>query len=488
MPSSGLVKMGAWIPHVMHGAAVNARSPRHRRSQALKVAVENHHVELVELLLAKGADVNGRDLSHGSTALFEAAHCGSARMLDALLSRKDILVNLRTEHGFSSLHAVCSNENTTNLKKLLQRPDIDVNCPGLNGRTALHSACGDDTTTRVELLLGHENIEVDVLDDQNWSPLHVACDCGRADIAKILLARNDVAIDRPMMVERIEVMGTVLEYTTPFLVAAKSYNTELFDVVFSKKSMINTTAVTGRGMNAIMLASRRRDSKTLQKLLGVVDIDINARSANGKTAFAYAVEAAIDRLRHRDDEEDKDVLPASIRDPDGILSLLLQHGADPSIPDNRGNTVLHHTVREGHVAMTRRLLEDSRVDPGHPSRFGWTPLHIAARDCPEGMLELFLNIKDIDLNCLNNQGLTPLSEATEAADLRAMRLLLDDPRIIVDHKGDGGETPEEIASRSGRLSTTRLLRDYRKKMEPVKPPAQKSPRRKRAQRRPGLKL
>lgn len=366
--------------------------------------------------------------------------------------------------------------------------DIDVNVRDPNNQTPLHMACGKDTPTAAEILLGHENIQADVLDDNNWSPFHVACDCGRADIAKILLERNDVAIDRPMMVARIEVMGTVREYTTPFLVAAKSYNSELFDVAFSQKSMINTSAVTGRGMNAIMLASRRRDSKTLRKLLGVVNIDINARSENGTTAFGYAVKAATDRLRCRDDEEDTNILPPSIRDPDGILSLLLEHGADPSIADNSGSTALHHAVMEGHIAMTRRLMEDFRVDPGRPDRWMQTPLHIAARNRPPDMLELFLSLKDLDVNCLDDGGWTPLSEATDAADLRAMRLLLGDPRIVVDHKGDGGKTPTEIASQSGRLSTTRLLRDYRKQMEPAKAPAQKLPRRKRTQRKPQLKI
>lgn len=48
-----------------HGAAVNTRSQRHNRPQALQVAVENDHVELAEFLLANGAEVNGHDLSQG---------------------------------------------------------------------------------------------------------------------------------------------------------------------------------------------------------------------------------------------------------------------------------------------------------------------------------------------------------------------------------------------------------------------------------------
>src|ERR1051326_2753350 len=66
------------------GADVNARDVRGKT--VLMMAAESGHSAIVETLLARGANVNANDAS-GGTALMAAAEGGHAAIVDALLAK-----------------------------------------------------------------------------------------------------------------------------------------------------------------------------------------------------------------------------------------------------------------------------------------------------------------------------------------------------------------------------------------------------------------
>ena len=87
-------------------------------------------------------------------------------------------------------------------------------------------------------------------------------------------------------------------------------------------------------------------------------ININARNGMGRTPLCNAVIS------------DKFTLALP------CVNTLLDEGADPNIPDNKGNTALHYAVLNGHVNMVDDLLAHG-ANPNTVSKEGETPLHLA---------------------------------------------------------------------------------------------------------------
>jgi ankyrin repeat protein len=58
------------------------------------------------------------------------------------------------------------------------------------------------------------------------------------------------------------------------------------------------------------------------------------------------------------------------------MRVLIEAGADPSVPGTNGRTPLHEAVSRGDEAMVRLLL-DAGADPGREDRWGGTPAEVA---------------------------------------------------------------------------------------------------------------
>ena len=126
---------------------------------ALHFAVENDHVECVNLLLAqKSINVNAQD-SRDRTPLHYAAHHGYVECVKALLSHKDTTVNIQSQSGWTPLHFACRSGRVDCVKTLLAHPEINVNLCTSGGRTPLSSTnyCADETRRKEiqQLLLEH---------------------------------------------------------------------------------------------------------------------------------------------------------------------------------------------------------------------------------------------------------------------------------------------------------------------------------------------
>jgi ankyrin repeat protein len=116
-------------------------------------ATQSGHVEVVKLLLEKGADFSLRD-AKGMTALMHAAHYDNFDIVKLLLaSRAD--VNVSAENGRTALMlalAPLRSENPVNMVRALLRHGADVNASDRNGRTALSMAQDSGLTELVQLL------------------------------------------------------------------------------------------------------------------------------------------------------------------------------------------------------------------------------------------------------------------------------------------------------------------------------------------------
>jgi ankyrin repeat protein len=156
---------------------------------ALDDAAEEGNLELVELLVARGADVNAKG-KYGCSplcTLSERDYDDSTQVAEFLLA-KGADVNAKDEFGDTPLHKAAESERK-NLVTLLLAKGADVNAKDRIGRTPLHLAAEAKGTDAVALLLG-KGVDVNVKDNDGDTPLNLAVRSGSRDVAKLLLDKG----------------------------------------------------------------------------------------------------------------------------------------------------------------------------------------------------------------------------------------------------------------------------------------------------------
>ncbi|MHC4154047.1 MAG: ankyrin repeat domain-containing protein [Planctomycetota bacterium] len=211
---------------IARGADVNVHSaygtPLHLATRGGPKRKVAKSPEMVEKLLAKGADVNARASRNGRTPLHNAARSGYSKAAKLLITAgadvnakdkvghtplwhaKDKhtpgeddgkIVELLRRHGaVESLHDAVEGGDITQVKRLISK-GADVNAK-TNGWliTPMHLAADKGHKEICELLIA-EGAEVNAKtgaleDDEGLTPLHVACAEGRQEVAKLLLAHG----------------------------------------------------------------------------------------------------------------------------------------------------------------------------------------------------------------------------------------------------------------------------------------------------------
>lgn len=122
---------------------------------------------IVEELLAKGTDINGKD-ERGMTPLHWAA-VGEHKNVVELLISKGAEVDGRNDGGWTPLFNAAMEGNKELTALLIQR-GANVNARGNDNTTALHYTAGNAETAVVKLLLS-KGADANLRDDKGKTPL-----------------------------------------------------------------------------------------------------------------------------------------------------------------------------------------------------------------------------------------------------------------------------------------------------------------------------
>ena len=133
---------------------------------------------------------------------------------------------------------------------------------------------------------------------------------------------------------------------------------------------------------------------------------------------------------------------AILRNRTEIALLLIEAGADVTLPDRSQRTPVHLAVERGNVALVDALLA-KKAPPNEHDKGGWTPLHHAAAKNRVDVAKALL-AGGANPMTLSERGGTPLHEAAASAGAEMIALLLAhnvDPGI----KAKSGVTALDVA-------------------------------------------
>jgi len=431
---------------------------------ALHYAVEYGHREITEFLIDKGV---GIDMKSGRTLLFYAVEKGYKDIVESLL-KGGADVNAKDERGKTALFYAVEH-NLKDIVELLIAKGADVNAKNKRGNTLLHYAISVKETGMVEALVT-KGADVNLRTGSGYSLLRLAAWNESVDIVKLL-------VDHGAQFNAKDPDGW-----TAFYNAVWSGNRELVDVFINKGADISTfhmTAAMGdmAGVNVFLEQGFAVDAKDementplawatcmdqaeVVKLLIAQGADVNLKIYGQSMALHQA---------------------AGIGNSD-IVQLLISNGADVNAKDMYGRGPLHRAVQPGHREVVRLLLNNGAdVNAKTKSRRGITPLDLAIDSGDIEIVELFLHDKanvsavfssavqsgnkkvveqiiglGVDVNVKDKHGLTPLHYAVHVRSKDIVQFLIDNG-ADVDAADEYGLTPLHYATKQGHINIAELL-------------------------------
>lgn len=356
-------------------------------------AVSIGHVSVVKHYINLGVDFS-TPTSSGNTALYIAALEGYEEIVQVLLENH-ANPHANVSYGETALH-VASKQGHVAILRLLLATGADITLGNsVSGNTPLHEAVENGRLESVRFLID-KGAEISIMNQLGNTPLHQATSLGLLDILVILLNRGGDPWRRNY------------DGSTAFELAVDHGHINIVRYLYTKRGLSLRPGVPG----ALML---QRISEWCPRALHPLLMSITdpaARGWGGHPPLIYAVrhsfsDAVVHLLEKGADISVKDkngntVLHHAAGDAD-MFRLLLDKGADIAVA---GNTLLHRATYKGYLDVVRILLERGS-DPSAPDSAEDSPLHMAASRNHSDLVTCLLQF-GADPSAKNASGYTPL--------------------------------------------------------------------------------
>lgn len=321
-------------------ADINGKDSIGRR--ALHIAVRYSEPEMLTLLLADGADVNAPD-NQGRTPLREALVVGYLDMAKVL-----------TAHGAApDIWTAAALGQTDEIARLLRADPASLNRRDDLGRTALHWAAERGQTRGAEMLT-EAGADVAAQDYQGDTPLHLAVAAGWDP--------------------EVKTAALLLQHGAPVNARNKDGDTPL------------------------LAACEKTYGDFAYKLLLAHGADVTVRGKDGRTALHMGGGWP-------------------------MIAALYAHGADVNARDEQGRTPLHVAANVDSFAWSASLLAHG-ADVNARDRAGQTPLWLAAQAGYTKTPKVLLAAKGAAVDVADSHGQTPLWAAAREGHMETVALLL----------------------------------------------------------------
>jgi ankyrin repeat protein len=456
-------------PEIVSSKDDNGVTPLHR-------AAEYGHKDMVELLLANGADVNAQSRN------------GWTPLNGAMLRGNQEVAELLRKHG--GIFGETENDSSA-------RPFA---------RGSIHDAARKSDLQKVKTMLKENPELVSSKDKESRTPLYYAVEMGNKDVAELLLANNaDANAKAPKTVKSHDISIGTLTFIysdwTPLHLAVEKRYKEIAELLLAKGADVNVR--NGNGETPLhvvaqitvnnpvdfqrLAKSGGADLKEIAELLLVKGANVNARNNNGETPLHIAMSSPINStkpmveslLAHGAEVNAKSFrgeTPLSRAELNGqkdIAELLRRHGGNSTgDPEEKS---IHEAARRGDLARVKMLLKDNPNFVSSKDNDGLMPLHHAASIGNKDMIELLLaNNADVNATAqrqiltsrgghpfpdISGSGMTPMHYAAMSGNKDVVELLLAN-KADVNAKDREGLTPLHAAEAHGHKDIVELLRRH----------------------------
>ena len=362
----------------------------------LHAAAAGGHKDVVELLIAKGANVNAEN-NKGKTPVDFAQSRNRKAIVELLIARG---ANI-------SLHAAVRFGDLAKVENILE-DGADVDAKDRGGYTPLYYAIWNEDKDTIKLLVA-KGADVSFTPKDDYPPLHYAVWNDDMELAE-LLVNNGAKFDAK------DRYGW-----TAFRYAASGANRELVEFFVSKGADLSSFH------GAACVGDLARVKAFVQQ-----GTDINTKDEMNWTALYWAASTGQQDVAEyliakgadvgaRAEDSSTPLHKAAKAGDRKIVELFISKGADVNAKDKRGNTPLYSAASAGHRDIAELLIvRGASVDAR--GKNDWTPIHRAARAGHKDVVEMLVK-KGADVNAKDNRGRTALWYAKEEGHTEIVELL-----------------------------------------------------------------
>ncbi|KAI5925521.1 ankyrin repeat-containing domain protein [Camillea tinctor] len=373
----------------------------------------------IQTLVEKGVNIDARD-QQGLTPLWRRAFQGSLESVKELIKHRPNPELERTRDGWTPLHAAYNNPEIT---KILVEKGANPNAVDKRGYTPLFFAArdrkGEET---IKALLGSGA-------DLHWkleggeTALHIAAEYGRLPVVQFLVENG------------IDANAAMHDGTTPLHIAAVYNRPKIVEYLLNQHG--NPNANSKRFGTPLMIASWRGCILTTEMLIKA-GAEVNA--TNKTLPYSTALQAAAQS------------------GADNVIEKLLKSGADVNITGGVYGSALLAAIERSNLNIVSSLLKaGANINYGNGPK--GTALEYALGRRQQDIVNLLLKPEyhvEIDTRSQGRYG-TALLAAIESGNLKFIKILLKLKADINLCRTDGSETPVQAAIRNGRLAVLEIL-------------------------------
>ncbi|TPX35060.1 hypothetical protein SmJEL517_g02374 [Synchytrium microbalum] len=379
------------------GAKVDAEG-RERRSaffsnafvRPIDLACEKGHVDIIKWLLDIG--VSPSALEHGKIHPLLYAAIGNSVDVCELLLGKGVDINYQSRYLGTAIFAAAIFGAETVTQYLIgvgADAELGWNAPGL---------------------------ETEALRSPSVSPLMASGIKGYQNIFALLLPKSGPGEKRVHMEIRHRDSWFVVDYT-PFSLAAMANEPELVRLMLEygadvDAATIPSTSTLLRGETTPLLTAGYYGRINIARMLLEAGANIHARGPNGRSCLHMVAVSSIIGERGKSDmvrllrfykanldDVDHDgntaVHLAIVMKATQMVDTLVELGARIDIANNLGNTCLHEAVRQRAAGMVK-LLTEKGADKFVENKEGLTPSQIAVKEGYNELVQLFKRRSSMD--------------------------------------------------------------------------------------------
>lgn len=437
----------------------NSIDIEHKNKQgetALFIALKNNEPQIIDYLLAQGANPNIID--HNGNSVLHAIH--SIELAKKLLA-KDAKVNHRNQAGNTPLHTV----HSLALAKLFIDAGAKLNQQNKAGQTPLIHAIIQSTPEKniIAEYLIEQGADVRLKDQWGETALFKTAYSNNLAFAKQLLARGSKSDlfntlgDNPLHIALSKNHWQMAEllinlHTATVLDQPNWQQKTPLAFTFEAKHFGIAKLLSSRG------ASKPKWPKSLMAQEGNPFWLQRALQAKLSTVAAqllipYAAASVDDselkrRVTLREYGTNKTNLQlASAIGATDLIEPLLNYGAMINTVDSYDETALHYAIKQGHLETIKQLLAHNASLEMSDNSYN-TVLHLATKTTNTPVLNFFLSLKSpkLDINAQNENGETALHIACYQQDIASVKRLLNH-KAAVNLVDDQHMTPLLIAAK-----------------------------------------